>query len=184
MSAAEVFARIDQHMIEGIMIHSDFVDYYTFLNLPGYAACHCWHSMCEAKSRQKVHDYYLTHHGRLIPYVNPQNRETIPANWYGYTRADVDQGTLRNAVKSGLEAWVKWETDTKHLYETAYRDLLSMNEVASAEFVRELILDVSEELATAERYHLNKKAVDYDIGAILADQDKDTKLFKARLAGI
>lgn len=184
MSASDIFSNLSQHMVQGIMFHEDMVDYYNFLNLPGYAACHCWHAKCEAKSRRELREWYIRHCGKLVPYHTNTAEAYIPANWYNYSQADVSSSDIQKAVKDGLEKWVEWETQTKTLYENAYSILMQEGHVAAACFVKELVLDVSEELATAKRYLLNKKACGYDIGAILSEQDKDKSLFQGRMAGL
>ena len=184
MAAAEVFARLSQHMVEGIMIHTEFADYYLFLNLPGYAACHRFHAKSESKSRHELHEYYITHFGKLIQRQSQSAVDVIPNNWFSYTRPDVTVSDIRAAVKKGLEAWVKWEKDTKELYQSSYRELMETGEVAAACFVKNLVLDVTEELSSAERYLLNKMAVDYDIGAILSEQDGEHHKYRTKMVGI
>ena len=100
------------------------------------------------------------------------------------SRSDVAAANIRKAVKDGLEMWVSWERETKALYEGAYRDLINEGHVAAACQIEKLVLDVSEELATAEQYWLDKKASDYDIGEILAEQDKDRKTYRQKSVGI
>ena len=184
MSVHDIFANLSQHMVQGIMFHEDMVDYYNFLNLPGYAACHCWHAASESKARRELRKWHIRHCGMLVPYHTNTGEDNIPASWYKYTQIDVSPSDIQNAVKSGLEKWVDWEKQTKALYENAYSSLLQEGHIAAACFVKDLILDVSEEYATAYQYLLNKRACSFDIGAIMADQDKDTKTFRARMSGL
>lgn len=184
MAAGDIFAKLSQHMVQGIMFHEGMVDYYNFMNLPGYAACHCWHAKCEAKSRRALREWYIRHCGRLVPHHANSAQDVIPANWYNYTQMEVSPSDIQKAVRDGLEKWVEWETQTKAMYENAYSALMQEGHIAAACFVRDLVLDVSEELATAQRYLLNKKAGGYDIGAILSEQDKDSRLFNGRMAGL
>lgn len=184
MAAAETFARLSQHMVKGIMIHTEFADYYLFLNLPGYAACHRYHAKSESKSRHELHEYYITHYGKLIQHQAQSAVDVIPNNWFSYSRVDVSPSDIAAAVRKGLEAWVKWERDTKQLYQSAYRELMEQGEVAAACFVRNMVLDVAEELNNAERYLLNKKAVDYDIGAIMSEQDGKRHEYRTKMVGI
>jgi hypothetical protein len=74
-------------------------------------------------------------------------------------------------VKEGLEKWVAWERSTKSLYERMYTELTGKGEVAARKIVEDLICDVSEELEKAEQYHLNKKAIDFDIVSIIEEQN-------------
>lgn len=184
MAAAEIFARLSQHMVKGIMIHTEFSDYYLFLNLPGYAACHRFHAKSEAKSRHSLHEYYITHYGKLIPRQPQAAADVIPSSWTSYTRSDVSTSDISTGVRNGLEAWVKWERETKQLYESSFKDLMDLNEVAAACFVKDMVLDVTKELESAEHYLLNKKAADYNIGVILSEQDGERHKYQTKMIGI
>ena len=52
-----------------------------------------------------------------------------------------------------------------------FNELCEIGEVASANFVNELIQDVDCELKYVERYCLNLKAIDYDMSIIIPEQD-------------
>ena len=172
MTCEEIFSDLTNHMLEGLMIHEQFIDYYDFLGLPGYSKCHKQHFNSENKAYRKINHYYITTKNKLLPKSQFPQPEVIPASWRQYTRQDVDAKTKQNAVKSGLEKWVKWETDTLEFYLTIHKQLMDINEVADAEQVKYLILDVQEELQTATQYHLNKIATGYDMVDIIEEQDK------------
>lgn len=80
--------------------------------------------------------------------------------------------TKQNAIKTGLEYWVNWELDTYDFYQQIHKNLIELNLVADAEKVKDLILDVQEEITTATQYHLNKIATNYDMTDIIEEQDK------------
>jgi hypothetical protein len=96
----------------------------------------------------------------------------IPDSWYKYTRQDVDSATKKTAVKNGLQVWVDWEKETKKLYEESYKELFDLGEIAAAMKIKELVCDVDCELKKAERYQLDKKAVDYDMITIMSEQEE------------
>ena len=51
-----------------------------------------------------------------------------------------------------------------------YQELMKIDEVAAAAEMKKLVDDVTDELKHAEQYHLNKKAVDYDMTVIIEEQ--------------
>lgn len=108
----------------------------------------------------------------------------IPSSWTSYTRSDVSTSDISTGVRNGLEAWVKWERETKQLYESSFKDLMDLNEVAAACFVKDMVLDVTKELESAEHYLLNKKAADYNIGVILSEQDGERHKYQTKMIGI
>lgn len=180
MNVSEIYAKIAANMIKGMMLHEQLADYYDFLGLKGYKRCHEYHFMKEAAAYRGVCRYYLNHHNRLIPREEVSDPKAIPDSWYRYERSDVDINTKRNAVKNGLDTWVTWERDTKKLYEKMYQELMTLGEVASAFKIKELISDVDCELKYAERAQLDKKAIDYDLAAIMMEQEAKHEKYRKK----
>ena len=170
MTVEEIFESISNRMLDGIMLHSDMVDYYRFIALNGYAKCHEMHMISESKAFRKLRKHYLDNHDKLIRDEEIPRESVIPDSWYSHVRQDVDTASVRKAVKDGLEKWVSHETETKRLYEEMAKELRDLGEVKSAIYVEELVCDVSKELAKAKKYHLRKKHSDYDITEIMSEQ--------------
>lgn len=170
MTVDEIYATLAQHMLQGLMLHEQLANYYDFLGLKGYKRCHEYHFMQENCAYRGLCRYFINHHNKIIPYREVDDPHLIPDSWYRYTREEVDVSTKRNAVKNGLQKWVEWEHSTKELYEKMWKELIEIDEVASACKVKELITNVDCELKKAERYWLDKKAIDFSIDAIIAEQ--------------
>ncbi len=170
MTVEDVFSNISTHMIRGIMIHEQLANYYDFLGLKGYKRCHEYHYLCESVNYRKLHRYYINHFNKLIPEKDIENVSLIPMSWYRYKRDDVDTNTRRNAVKTGIESWVAWESETKDMYEKAYKDLFEMGEVAAALKIACFLDDADRELKHANRKHVHLLSIDYDSIAIAEEQ--------------
>lgn len=181
MTVEEVFSKIAEHMINGMMFHEQMANYYDFLGLQGYKRCHEYHYLDETIAYRKICRYYINHYSKLIAEPSFNNVSAIPENWYSHIREDVDTNTKRSAVQSGIEKWVIWERETKRLYEDMYKELIGLGEVAGAMKVQELVCDVDHELKKAERYWLNKQAVDYNISDIIAEQKSEHKKYKRKM---
>ena len=184
MTIDEIFSELSEHMIYGIMTHEELARGYAFLGLPKYSECHCYHYLKETMSHIRLNNYYTYHFNKLIDERKIDIPKVIPDSWYRYMRQDVDAATKRNSVKAGLEKWVAWERETKKLYEKMYKELIDINEIAAAMFVKELICDVDCELKKAERYHLNKLATGYDIVDIIEEQSKKHDKYKKKIENI
>ena len=181
MTLEEIYAEISAHMIKGIMMHAQMADYYDFLGLNGYKRCHEYHYLMESCEMRGLHRYFLNHHNKLIPERVIEDPKIIPDNWYNYKRQDVGISTKQTGVKNGLTKWVEWEKETKKLYERMYKELLNINEVASAFKIKELICCVDKELKKAERYLLNKEAIEYNIRDIIDEQKAKHDKYKHKL---
>ena len=184
MTVDEIYSEIANRMIKGMMIHNELADYYKFLGLDGYSKCHEYHYFKESKCYRKFNKYIISHHNKLIPDERFEYESIIPSSWYAYSRDDVDTATKQSAVKKALTDWVEWETETKELYEKMYRELMSMDEVASALYLADVICEVDKEHSKAMKYHLNKKAMNYDLTDIVSEQKNCKKKYCEKIERI
>ena len=181
MTVDEIFANMTAHMVKGFMLHQDLANYYDFLNLHGFKRCHEYHYFCESISHRRLYRYYVNHYNKLVPYQDIRSEDVIPESWYRYTRQDVDANTKKNAVKSGVEQWVKWEQATKAQYQEWYKELLDMGEVAAAMEISQYISDADDELKRAQRKHMELASVGYDLAYIGQMQDALHDKYKAKM---
>lgn len=184
MTVDELFSQLAAHMIEGLMVHSQMSDYFGFLSLTGYQECHKYHYFEENANYRKINKYYLHHYNKIVPEMPFNNPNIIPESWYKYTRQDVNATTRKNAIQSGMDKWIKWEEETKKLYQYIYQELIALKEIAAAEEVAKYIIDVDYELAEAIQEDLELKAIDYDITIIIDNQNKIYKQYEKKLKEI
>lgn len=171
MTVEEIFSGLSVHMVRGIMLHEQLASYYDFLGLRGYKRCHEYHYLCESVNYRKLCRYYINHFNKLIPEKDIESVNVIPMSWYRYKRDEVDITTRRNAVKTGVETWVAWETQTKDAYEKAYKDLFDLGEVAAALKIACFLEEVDRELKCAQRKHLHLLSIDFDPVSIEEEQE-------------
>ena len=178
MTVSEIFSKIIAHQIKGLMVHEQLANFYDFLNLHGYKRCHEYHYIEESACMRTVQRYYINHYNKLAKKENIEEPKIIPDSWYNYSRWDVDGGTRQNALKTGISTWIEWEKETKTLYEAMYKELCTLDEIAAACKVKELICDVDCELKYAEREGLKLKAIDYDLNSVYLCQDELHEKYK------
>ena len=184
MTVDEIFSKIAQHMIEGIMIHSQMSDYFNFLGLKGYSECHKYHFIEENANYIKICDYYIEHFNKLIIEKPNSNPNIIPDDWYSYYRINVDNNIRKTSVEVGFNKWVEWEHNTKTFYQNLYDELISLKEIAAAEELKKYILDVDDELAEAEQMRIELKAIGYNMNDIVVDQGRVKRKYKKRIKEI
>lgn len=171
MTIDDIFGKLAQHMIKGLMIHSQLDDYYAFLGLKGYAKCHEYHYYEESKAYKDMCNYYARHYNKIIQDRRVTTPEIIPENWYGHVSSDVSSETIQASTKKGFQVWIDWEQETKDLYENMYKELMNIGEVGAAAALCDMIKDVSDELAEAKARHLENTMAGYSISAIMGKQD-------------
>ena len=181
MTVEEIYAELAEHMLQGMMTHEQFANYYQFLGLDGYSKCHEYHFYEESCNYRELCSYYISRENKLIPEINFTNVSVIPSNWHRYSRQEVDNGTRRSAVKDGLEKWVQWEFSTKKLYEAKFKELYDMGEISHAMKIKALIKDVDKELENANHYLLCKQIADFDISTILSEQKEKKEKYENKI---
>ena len=171
MTTAEAFKELSSHMIKGLMFHEQMTDYFSFLNLHGYEACHEYHAILERAGYRRLHRFYMETYGRLIDEGKPEDPAVIPATWYRYSREEVDTKTKRQAVRESIEKWVQWEGDTRNIAMNISRELEKAGDEVAARYVLDIAEDAAKELRWAKKTHINLASVDYDMVYILDQQD-------------
>lgn len=180
MNSRDVFKPLTAHMVEGMMFHEQLANYFDFLNLQWYRKCQERQHIEETYSYRKITSYYINHYNELVQYAPIDSSSIIPSQWYQHNRYDVDPQTKKTAIKNGFELWVQWEQKTKSLYEQLYNELVMIQDIAGAEQLRKLILDVDKELAEATQTLLNLIAVDFDLDVIIPEQKDDEVKIKLK----
>lgn len=184
MVVGEIFAKLKNHMLEGMVFHDQMARYYDFLNLKGYKRCHEYHYFEETVGYRKLCRYFMNHYQMFIPFSNMDNPKVIPESWYRYTRQEVDTGTKKSAIKTGIEKWVKWEKETKQLYQDMHKELMNIGEIAAAKKVGCYVCDVDYELKYAERRHIDLESINYDLPTIVMRQHELHEMYKEKLENI
>ena len=181
MTVDEIFGKLSVHGVEGMMIHDQLAKYYDFLNLHGFKRVHEYHFLCETIAHRKLHRYFTNRYNRLVTDSPVDSSSVIPESWYRYKRQEVDKATKRSAIEKGFAEWVKWETETRELYNEMYHELEELGEYSAAEYVCNMIRDVDKELKCAERKQIELEAVDYDMVFISQKQCKLHDKYKKKV---
>ena len=181
MEIGEIFKKLSDRMVSGVMLHEQQADLFDFLNLHGYKRMSEYNAKCEMKSYRKIHRYYINHYNKLIEEDVIENPNIIPMSWYKYARQDVDTNTKRTYVRENVEKLYKWEKETKELYENLYIEALDIGEAAAANKIMCLIHKVDKELKYVTRLHIDLVNVDYDFSYILGCQQQMHDWYKERM---
>ena len=178
MTVEEIFSTLAAHMEEGITMHKEMADIFSFLNLCGYKKCQEHHYYEESKNCRCLHNFYMEQYYKLIPPKEIKHLEIIPSSWYKYEKMDVDANTKRTAVKEMMQKWVEWEKETKNLLENCYKDLYDQGEICAAMKIAWFLEDVSKELKHAQKKQIDLDSSGYDLSEIIKEQKSLHKKYK------
>lgn len=184
MTNEEIFSQIGQHMIKGLMVHTQLSDYYNFLGLDGYCKCHEYHFYEESKNFRHLSNYYIKNYDKFITDSHVGNPQVIPTNWYQYSRNQVDTAIRKTAIQQGFEKWINWETETVELYENLFLELLNLGELSAAFEIEKYLGDTKTELCKAKQKLLELKMTDFDITMIVAEQEAICKKYQKKMEKI
>lgn len=181
MDVKEIFSRVINHQVEGMMFHNDMTNYFDFLCLCGFKRAQKYRFNCETKEMRKTTAYFIETYNMLPDEITFERTDVIPSSWARYSRQDVDPNTKAHAVEDAFTKWVKWEDETKTLYEGMATELHNLGEVDAYEYMARLSEDVSRELKCAQKLKLKLEAVNYDMCAIDAVQMELHEKYKKRM---
>lgn len=162
----KVFEDAARHMVKGLMLHKELMDYFNFVGFHMFAVKQKERYLEESGGYADFCFRYMRVKNKLLPQNAPDYESIIPENWYKYTRQEVDNGTRRSALKTGMTAWIDWEKETLALYETFAHQLRDEGKEECALIFEELIREVSEELHNAEAIQLKLEGVGYNIADV------------------
>ena len=177
MTIEEIFSHIFAHKSKGLMVHDQLAAAFLFLNLPGYSKCHEYHYFEESGTRNRLREYYLRHHNKLILEEKFEPPTILPTNWYQHMREEVDINTKRAAIKDLMQKWVNWEQETLQLLSSHYKNLCDLEEYEAAFEIKYHLEDVGEELARAREKQNDLEMLGYNLEIILPEQEKIYKKY-------
>lgn len=187
MPFEEICKLVAQRLLQGCMNHEQFANYYDFLGLEGYSVFHEYHFFEQMFGYRQFITYYIDHQDKLVQDFSPSSLSSfniVPDNWYGYTRDDVDTNTRRNAVKSGLEKYIRWEKETKKFLEDMYSQAIQQGFISISIQIKKHIKSVESQIKHANKTYLEIKATEYDMPTIVAKQDYLIKKYTKKLRQI
>lgn len=93
----------------------------------------------------------------------------------------MDVNTRRNAVKSGLEKYIRWEKDTKKFLEDMCTQAIQQGFIGISMQIKKYIKSVEQEIKHANKTYLEIKSTEYDMPTIVSKQDYLIKKYCKKL---
>lgn len=170
--AEDVYCALSEHMAKGISFHEQLADYFCFLGLHGYKKMLEYQYMEECESKRHLHKRYIEQHGKIIVPKEIQIPMFIPKDWSKYTTKDIDDSLVPKFVRSALEEYRKWEEQTKEVLKEQCSILMDANMIPDYEYVKEIIVDVEEEIKKVRKIVDKLNGTGYDVTMIHGVQDR------------
>lgn len=165
-----MLCKMASHMVKGLMIHDQISQVFCYLGLYGYEKIHLHQYEDESKSYKDIARYYILRKGRPVTIGRIEDPGIISQSWFSSLRSELRPSTRKQIISDCFERWVKWEEDTKCLYQELYTEALKSGEVSDAAEILTYVVDVDKELVKAKDILLRLSSIDYDLVAILDEQ--------------
>lgn len=168
MNMYELWSKVCEHQVTGLMYHFQFADMFYFLGLDCLGKEQERHYREESNALRDSHKFVLEHHRKIITENRVENVDLIPSAWTKYTAGDVDKSVRKSQVMSIFDTWLTWETKTRDYYVEMYQKAEEQHAVLDCCRLKELILCVEKELARIQKCINKLKMCDYSPEAMLS----------------
>lgn len=175
MTVHEIFTSLNNRMIGAVMIHTQLNQIFTFVDLLPDARRQEQQLLEEMHGMVELNKYYLQHHHALLISDNPPQIDILHSNSLKKPNDELSPKDKMHIIQYGMREWIEWEQGSKVVYEDAYKNLMEISEVASADFVLRYVNDVNRELKDAELLFRARDAINWDLPTIY---DKQARLRK------
>lgn len=175
MTLKEIYTALANRMVGAIMIHSQLVQIFAFVDLLPDMRKQESQLQEETHGYSELNKYYIQHHHNILIADNPPQIDILNLGMLKKSSDELTTEDKMYLIKYGMKEWIEWERKSKVIYEDSYRELLDISEVASAEFVSRFVRDVDLELKEAEKIFRVREGIDWDLSAIYDKQARVNK---------
>lgn len=175
MTIQEIFNKLSNRMVGAMMVHTQLTELFNFIDLETDAKRQKKQLHEESDGLLKLEKYAAQHHHILITSDNPPQVDILNLGMLKEPNDKLSPDNKIYLIQYAMKEWIEWERESKIIYEDAYRILVDMSEIATAEFVLEYVKDVDKELRDAELLYRVRDAIDWDLATIY---DKQARMEK------
>lgn len=166
MTVKDIFAKLSNRMVGAMMVHTQLTELFTFIDLLDDAKRQKQQLHEETDGLLKLERYCSQHHYILITADNPPQIDILNLGMLKELNSNLAPDDKIYLIQYGLKEWIKWERESKIVYEDAYQNLIEISEIAAADFVLRYVKDVDRELKEAELLYRIRDAIDWDLPTI------------------
>lgn len=170
MTLHEIYTALGNRMVGAMMIHSQLIQIFAFVDLLPDMRKQENQLQEETHGYSELCKYYIQHHHDILVANNPPQIDILDMPLLDKSTDDLTSEDKMRLIQYGMNEWIKWEKQSKILYEDSYRNLVDISEVASAEFITRFVRDVDLELKEAERIYRVRKGINWNLDPIYDKQ--------------
>lgn len=172
MTLHEIYTALANRMVGAMMIHSQLVQIFAFVDLLPDMRKQESQLLEETHGYSELCKYFIQHHHNILVADKPLQIDILNIPLFKKTVDELSSEDKSRLIQYGMNEWIKWEKQSKILYEDSYRNLVDISEVASAEFVMHYIRNVDLELKEAERIFRVREGINWNLDTIYDKQSR------------
>ena len=170
MTLQEIFIKLSNRMVGAMMVHTQLTELFTFIDLMPDIKRQKKQLHEETDGLLKLEKYCAQHHHLLVTANSPPSIDILNLGMLKEVSNELTPDDRAYLIQYGLKEWIKWEKESKVIYEDAYRNLIDISEIAAADFVMQYVRDVDKELKNAELLYRVRDTIDWDLPTIYDKQ--------------
>lgn len=170
MTIKEIFTKLSNRMVGAMMVHTQLTELFTFVDLIPDMNRQKKQLHEETDGLLELERYCDQHHHLLVTANSPPSIDILNLGLLKKSNGELSPNDRAYLIQYGMKEWIKWEKESKIIYEDAYRNLVSISEIAAADFVMKYIHDVDNELMNAELLYRVRDGIDWDLATIYQNQ--------------
>lgn len=175
MTTHNIFTKLANRMVGAMMVHTQLTELFNFIDLKSDAKRQKKQLHEETDGLLKLEQYASQHHHILITSSNPPQVDILNLGMLKQPNDKLSPDNKIYLIQYAMKEWIEWEKESKIIYEDAYRNLVDMSEIATADFVLRYVRDVDKELRDAELLYRVRDAIDWDLATIYDKQARMSK---------
>ena len=169
--SVELLMEVNNRYITACIFHREQSDLFGFLALPGFEEWHNYQYASESLEQRRVKKFIIEHCGTAPQDEIPESANLIKPLIGTKNRIDIKPDHRWNIIKQSWESYLRWEKDTLAVYSSVAKQLYDCGDVASYNFVSEIVNDVNEEITEVTSMLLDMMGYEWDMSQISAIQD-------------
>lgn len=180
MKAIDIFKKISERQIGGVMLHKNMMRAHDFLGIRCMKRLHEYRMFKELSENDGVERYAINHLNMVVIDGHIPAPFIVPEQWQYIDRLSVSNENRRRYMQEMFKTWHDWEKGTKKLYEECYKELCDMGEVAAAKKVGKMVADIDMELKGLERKFILFNEIEWDLKTIMMFDDEWHDYYKEK----
>jgi len=169
--STELLKQVSDRYISAVNFHRNMRDIFILFSLNGFAYQHLYQYISESDAQFKLKEFITRTYSCFITDGQPQDFDLIANNIKNKKRIELSNDEISKCIPELWTQYRQWEFETLNLYESIASQLSKSRDVIGYNFVKDLAVEVSEELNNINDTITQYNYINWDEPVIFDRQD-------------